>query len=106
MKVFSNQTDDGASKAFHHYGNNNLVNLFLYGDFGGGVVKAQALVPDRSEWIDIDGGEWTTPGMKIMQAAPVVIRLVLEGSAGADLNASINTDGWAPRRAVEAPVEE
>lgn len=99
-QVFNGQSADGNSTNFKHLGNSKALNIYVAGDLGGGTVTVQAQTPDESGWIMVAGGEFTAAGMHSVFSAPFVGRLVLSGSAGASVDAYIESDNGASQDRV------
>lgn len=84
MQLFTDQTANGSSVDFKHFGGaSGLMNIYVSGDLGGGTLTVEAEDPSETGYLPLAGGALTEPGMHVISAAPFVGRVTLSGSTGA-----------------------
>lgn len=102
MKVFDGQAANGNSLEFKIPSGGALTNIWVAGNLGGGTVTVEAQAPDDATWVPINGGVMTEAQMITIESAPFVGRLTLTGSAGASVDAWVESDTYYWRKDVEA----
>lgn len=91
MELFKNQTADGSSEAFAHFGGaSGLHNLYVAGTLGGGTLTVEAETPDESGWVPV--AEITEPGLHVISAAPFVCRVTLAGATAPDVSVWVEAE--------------
>jgi hypothetical protein len=90
MRLLNNQTENGASGEYRHPG--KMLNIYVAGNLGGGTVTVEAQLPDKSGWLPISGGVLESPGLHLLNAAPLTVRVSLSGAASPDLNVWAESD--------------
>lgn len=98
MQLFDAQTSNGASTTFEIIAL-GFVNVYVTGTFGGGTVAIQAQAPDGT-WVDISGGDFASPGMRVIEAAPLTARLNLTGATSPNISAWVE----GPKAWMAEPV--
>jgi len=99
MQIFNGQTEDGVSEIFRVQRADELVNIWVSGDLGGGTVTVESLAPDGTTWVKVNGSEITEPLMITLEAPRFDARLRLADSTDANINAWAERDGiyWMSR---------
>ncbi|WP_237673695.1 hypothetical protein [Vreelandella profundi] len=100
MKLLSEQTENGVSSEYRHPG--KMLNIYLAGSLGGGMLSVEAQLPDKSGWVTITGGELNSPGLHVLNAAPLTTRVRLSGAAAPSLNVWAEGDDNTTYRRVFA----
>ncbi|NYS80110.1 hypothetical protein HZS80_20815 [Halomonas glaciei] len=98
MKLLNNQTENGTSNEYRHPG--QMLNIYVAGNLGGGTVTVEAQLPDKSGWLPISGGVLEGPGLHLLNAAPLTIRVSLSGAANPELNVWVESDDTTTYRRV------
>ncbi len=104
MQLFANQTADGTSADFKHFGGaTGLMNVYVVGALGGATLTVRAEDPGETGYIPLAGGAITEPGMHVVSAAPFVGQVALTG-ATASTDVSVWVEAEAAR--VQQRVRE
>ncbi|UYF99327.1 hypothetical protein [Halomonas sp. GD1P12] len=98
MRLFSNQAENGTSGDYQHPG--KLLNIYVAGNLGGGTLAVEAQLPDKSGWLPIAGGQLDSPGLHVLNAAPLTVRVRLSGAAAPSLDVWLESDGASTYRRV------
>lgn len=59
MKVFDGQAADGVSAEFKVRRSDELVNVWVAGNLGGGTITVESRAPDGTTWIKVNGSAIT-----------------------------------------------
>jgi hypothetical protein len=103
MKLLDNQQTNGASSEYRHPG--KMLNIYVAGNLGGGTVTVEAQLPDKSGWLPISGGVLESPGLHVLNAAPLTVRVSLSGADSPDLNVWAESDDTTTYRRVFRKAE-
>ncbi len=94
MRMFHNQTIDGVSPEIKIVTGSEGANLYVFGDFGGGKLTTEVLVPDGETWIQSEPDEFIEkPGLYVIESSSVILRVRLSGSSNANLTVWLMADG-------------
>ena len=102
QQLFNAQAADGSSAIFKHIASNSVLNVYVSGDLGGGILAVEAQTPDGLTWEPISGGKVSESGVHAIFAAPFVGRVTLSGSTNASLTVWVEDDSADTQARVEA----
>lgn len=102
MQLLDSQSSNGSSPWFHAVPDayNGLLNIYVAGDFGEGVVKIEALAPDGATVIPLGGGEFTVPEMRVFSAASTVLRATVVGATDPSISVWVEVESVGLRRII------